>query len=735
MPEAMEELILGLTRQPGEGWGLNINNASFKVTKVAPGGAASKSCDPPKVGDLLVGIAGADGRFTLLDNNTRASEMRDAFVQAGDVCQLRVKRPIPNEEELDSPPQRSKSEGMLSRWGRSFRRRSTSVDARLRAIGTSLTNVFSSTESARTPGDVVRIWPRVYAVVGGEAPSLQHVSQCTRRECGDVRHSDFGHGDALDGEPLLRALLINVGDAPCASPELFADGSRVINAGWEAPKHAPGPALAHAARLGLAAAAWLALDDRTLIVIGDLTAGDRARCGLACAAVLRVASAVLEFGELHTDIPRVDAAQEGYGAYLEAVGGDAKRQLDLKHLPPSFGRGLKHLDCAVEARCLPNPRPLILLGASVRGLPVSEAPVLEVCSTSNNWSSESDEMAVEWDGDEAFYSLDNNRERPCVLRGDFAVVVRFGGRYKDVGGAGQAPIARYVASSGFLCDGAIDARKVDIDVHPAYATQILGDRKHSGTDLRVRLAFCYADDEGDDEPTSPVHFFALPRRAEAAVDRGLALLAAWHCIQPNDAMTSSLAATACCDGDVASLALQLSANDEAKAFSTLAGFPTLSAAAGMRSKHGDLFAYVRSSKAAVPYDAPRASLLGAAQAGPGGLPRVTTALNRLGVRKAKPQRRPSLPPEPLPPAPVDDVAVAPALVQPPPPVPDAGDLLTAELDALLAKPSQTLEDVAVVACVDIKILRPSTRRLLDGVAVPVSHRSTEPARPCTRHTG
>ena len=33
---------------------------------------------------------------------------------------------------------------------------------------------------------------------------------------------------------------------------------------------------------------------------------------------------------------------------------------------------------------------MTLLGASVRGLPVSEAPVsimLEVCSTSNNWSS------------------------------------------------------------------------------------------------------------------------------------------------------------------------------------------------------------------------------------------------------------------------------------------------------------------------------------------------------------
>ena len=153
-----------------------------------------------------------------------------------------------------------------------------------------------------------------------------------------------------------------------------------------------------------------------------------------------------------------------------------------------------------------------------------------------------------------------------------------------------------------------DARKCDIDVHPAYATQILGNEKHPGTDLRVRLAFCYADDNGDDEPTSPVHFFALPRRAEAAVDRGLALLAAWHCIRPNDAMTSSLCGKKRFQGDeqCRPLALQLSANDETKAFSTLSGFPTLSAAAGMRSKHGDLFAYVRSSegrKSRILYDA------------------------------------------------------------------------------------------------------------------------------------
>ena len=54
-------------------------------------------------------------------------------------------------------------------------------------------------------------------------------------------------------------------------------------------------------------------------------------------------------------------------------------------------------------------------------------------------------------------------------------------------------------------------------------------------------------------------------------------------------------------------------------------------------------------------------------------------------------------------------------------------------------PPFSLEDVTsavdhlqVVACVEIKILRrvpPSTRRLLDGVAMPVPRRSTEPGRP------
>ena len=78
----------------------------------------------------------------------------------------------------------------------------------------------------------------------------------------------------------------------------------------------------------------------------------------------------------------------------------------------------------------PKPATLILLGASVRGLPVSEAPVLEVCPHQTTGLPESDEMAVEWDGGWPLLFLDNNRERPCVLRGDFAVVVRFGGRYK-----------------------------------------------------------------------------------------------------------------------------------------------------------------------------------------------------------------------------------------------------------------------------------------------------------------
>ena len=53
---------------------------------------------------------------------------------------------------------------------------------------------------------------------------------------------------------------------------------------------------------------------------------------------------------------------------------------------------------------------------------------------------------------------------------------------------------------------------------------------------------------------------------------------------------------------------------------------------------------------------------------------------------------------------------------------------------------EAYDQVAVRSCVEIKVSTstPSTRRLLDGVAMPVSHRSTEPARPRHRrdmHTG
>ena len=42
-----------------------------------------------------------------------------------------------------------------------------------------------------------------------------------------------------------------------------------------------------------------------------------------------------------------------------------------------------------------------------------------------------------------------------------------------------------------------------------------------------------------------------------------------------------------------------------------------------------------------------------------------------------------------------------------------------------------LVGAAVVACVEIKTSR-RLRHLLDGVAIPVPHRSTEPGRPCHR---
>lgn len=183
-----------------------------------------------------------------------------------------------------------------------------------------------------------------------------------------------------------------------------------------------------------------------------------------------------------------------------------------------------------------------------------------------------------------------------------------------------------------------------------YAAQV----RAGGDDLRIRLAFRYADEEGG--APDP---FALPPGAEEAVDRGLALLAAWHAVRPDATKAAALAQEACVDDDVARLALQLGGNDSTAAFAAVAAFPALAAAAGAKERHADVFeagdarrelrdktpppaALIRGRSPSNP------SLLDAAAAGPGGLPAqpaaAASALNRLGIRKARPKRKPSLGP-------------------------------------------------------------------------------------------
>ncbi|KAJ8600610.1 hypothetical protein CTAYLR_010049 [Chrysophaeum taylorii] len=503
----------------GQSWGLNIGRRGaqgpFVVTSVQDDSPAAKVVDtegePADIqrGDEIAGIGPMDGAVQALDHSKSQADMRTMFSEAGVRARLVLRR------------RAGLRSWAAERVGRA--RRSVSVD--VRAATRKITDAASQLLgiSGAPPSEAVRLAGRVFAAVGGEPLDAETLVASLELTPGD-------RGDALDDEPLRRLLVLNVGN-PMHEPI----PGRVVELGWEAPRGSSTPSLRFASKLGLAAAAWLDLDDRTVVVVCDACDGDRARVGLAGAIALRIVASVL-------GIVTADATVEAFEAYLDAVGGDTLRDLAVKRLPPSFARTLRHVDLAVEARRLPNPRPLELLGVSVRGLPLSEPPVISVATSAAALDWTSDDV-VDWDGDEAFYGVGN-----CVISGDFAVVVRFRGAQVDE----AAAIARYVASTGFLSDGAIDVRFHDVDVHPAYANALSA----VGGDFRIRLAFKYAD-------ADPIDDFALPLDRDDAVYEGLGVISRHHSLA-SPAMRDELDTLG--DPLVARLALQLANDDLDTAF-------------------------------------------------------------------------------------------------------------------------------------------------------------------------
>lgn len=474
-------------------------------------------------GDELVSVGGR-----VFDADTTQAEMRQSFVGAGRQVVLVLSRPGLAQQQP----------GGLRRWA-SKARRSMSVDVR------AMTKTWFAAQPQPTlapPSEAVKLSNRIFAAAGGSGVDPGALVASVEAQLETHPPSD----DMLD-ETASRVLFLNVGErGTFHSPN--AEG-RVLDLGWEAPLGSSTPTLDFVARLGLAACAWLDLDKRTAVVVCDAPRGDRTRLGLATAVVLRVSASVL--GEVSAD-----ASVEAYDAYVKAIGGP--HSLAIDKLPPSLSRSLRHVDFAVEARRLPNDKALALLGVSVSGLPLSDPPVLKVSNSPNTfvWSSgDAIQNVVDWDGDEAFYSIED-----CVVKGDFCVVVRFGGAYgaQFTQDQSSSTIIRYVASTAFLSDGAIDARSSDVDVHPAYSEQL-----GKEDDFRIRFAFRYVEDENHDDDA-----FFLPFDRDEAVYQGLNVIAQVHSVrEPDQAKLAQLPVT---DPLIAKLALQLGNNDLDAAFKTIA---------------------------------------------------------------------------------------------------------------------------------------------------------------------
>ncbi|CAN0103127.1 unnamed protein product, partial [Discosporangium mesarthrocarpum] len=229
--------------------------------------------------------------------------------------------------------------------------------------------------------------------------------------------------------------------------------------------------------------------------------------------------------------------------------------------PPSILNLFANFDKYVRHGRPPSGGACMLVGVNLQGVPVEEAPCLEVyTATSHLLYSSSDQdhhnVSEVWDQDRGFFHI----AKP--LSGDFVVMARFAGAGAGVGaGAGMgldSVLFRYVNNTAFLPPGAqVTLTKSQVDMMPQY--------KDSFEEDEFLMTLVIQTDREDDESSSfAYHEPDRVLRGPTATMQGLADLSSFHYVTPHLPRLDKLLAMGY-PPEAATLALQLANNDHDKA--------------------------------------------------------------------------------------------------------------------------------------------------------------------------
>ncbi|GMI09629.1 hypothetical protein TrVE_jg9695 [Triparma verrucosa] len=339
----------------------------------------------------------------------------------------------------------------------------------------------------------------------------------------------------------IQPLIFNLSDTPLNSTTLPTLSHQSVDIGWVSPgSKSQTPSIPHVFEICYQLKSYLSSSPLNLSLI--TCSNGKTRTGIVVACYLKYSTLV-------------DSSFDGFNLFCSRRCSNLSTRKSISNsIPPSLKQFFRNFDDCCELSGFPNPSTLTLKSIGISGVPVDDIPCIDIWSSSSQIYSSSavdSESLQQWDEESGFYKINLD------ILGDFVIICRFGGEYKEDVNDPTKVLFRYANSTGFLCQGAYELGKEKVDMMKRYAGSFDED------DFKVVLLFDVPSTPSDQSPSLPT----VCTEGEA-YDLGWSSLSKHHALFP-----SSEACEIIVDKgyplEVATIALQLGNNDVQRAIELL----------------------------------------------------------------------------------------------------------------------------------------------------------------------
>lgn len=339
-------------------------------------------------------------------------------------------------------------------------------------------------------------------------------------------------------------LAINLSEEDPDDRTLLLLNRQILQFHWSSPciHKSETPCLPHILDICYAMHAFLSLHDQNVICV--YCANGRTRTAIAIACYLKFSR-------------KVSTSFEGFRLFLLKRCPHLDPNATLNNIPPSLVTFFRNFDDCVELGSVLNPKPLLLRAIAIQGVPTDDKPCIDIWDSQQQhvYSSHDDETLSQWADEEGFYRVNQ------VLEGDFVVLCRFGGPYKDETDDPSKVLFRYANTTGFLASGPYELPKSKVDMMLRYVQSF--DEEDFCLTLLMESYWDCTDEEQRQRLERSCDSKVLPPILDRrdAMEKGWHLISERHAAHPElqdvQVLTRSFPELRECPSHLRTLALQL----------------------------------------------------------------------------------------------------------------------------------------------------------------------------------